>query len=239
MSIDVQDQAQPTGKPLPGWQPRPRPQRVTLSGRFCHLVPLVAGQHAAALDAAFRGPSGDQLWTYMGIGPFADAAAYRAYADEAEKLDDPLQFVVIDAGHRQPVGTLALMRIDENNGVIEVGMVTFSDRIKRSPLSTEAQFLLMQYVFDTLGYRRYEWKCDSLNAPSRRAALRLGFQYEGLFRQAIVTKGRNRDTSWFSIIDGEWPLLKAAFQRWLAPDNFDTHGRQRRSLSELRVAQRG
>ncbi len=240
VSSDPQDLAQPTGRPLPDWQPRPRPQRVTLSGRYCQLVPLVADQHAAALDAAFRGNGrGDGLWTYMGIGPFADAAAYRAYAQAAEALTDPLQFVVIDVARRQPVGTLALMRVDEKNGVIEVGMVTFSDQLKRSPMSTEAQFLLMQYVFDTLGYRRYEWKCDSLNLPSRAAALRLGFQYEGQFRQAVVTKGRNRDTSWFAIIDADWPVLKAAFLAWLEPANFDAGGRQRQSLRELRVARRG
>ncbi|ONQ53145.1 GNAT family N-acetyltransferase, partial [Burkholderia cenocepacia] len=133
-------------------------------------------------------------------------------------------YTVIDRATGRAVGTLALMRIDPANGVIEVGSVTFSPLLKRTPVSTEAQFLLMKYAFDTLGYRRYEWKCDDLNAPSRKAAARLGFRYEGTFRQAIVYRGRNRDTAWFSIIDGEWPDVRAAFEAWLAPENFDAEG---------------
>lgn len=144
---------------------------------------------------------------------------------------------MIDRATNRAVGTLALMRIDPANGVIEVGSVTFSPLLKRTPASTEAQYLLMKYAFDTLGYRRYEWKCDDLNAPSRKAAVRLGFRYEGTFRQAIVYKGRNRDTAWYSIVDGEWPAVAAAFEAWLSPDNFDTQGSQRQSLTAIRAAQ--
>ena len=140
---------------------------------------------------------------------------------------------MVDRTTGKAVGTLALMRMDPGNGVIEVGHVTFSPKLQRTALSTEAQYLLMRRVFDELGYRRYEWKCDSLNAPSRATAQRLGFQFEGIFRQAVVYKGRTRDTAWFSIIDSEWPARRAAFERWLAPENFDENGVQRRRLGEM------
>jgi RimJ/RimL family protein N-acetyltransferase len=153
--------------------------------------------------------------------------------------EDPLHFAVVDLASGRAVGTLALMRIDAANGVVEVGHVMFSPHLQRTPLSTEAQYLLMRHVFDELGYRRYEWKCDSLNAPSRRTAQRLGFTFEGVFRQAIVTKGRNRDTAWFAVIDGDWPALRAAFEAWLAPDNFDADGHQRQGLAALRAAHSG
>lgn len=168
------------------------------------------------------------------MGPFETAQGYREYCERAAASEDPLHFAVIARASGRAVGTLALMRIDPPNGVAEVGHVTFSPLLKRTPVSTEAQFLLMRRVFDELGYRRYEWKCDSLNAPSRQAALRLGFQFEGIFRQAVVYKGRSRDTAWFSIIDGEWPARRAAFEQWLAPENFDAQGRQRARLQALR-----
>lgn len=145
---------------------------------------------------------------------------------------------MVDRTTGKAVGTLALMRIDPTHGVIEVGNVMLSPLLQQTPASTEAQFLLMAYVFDTLGYRRYEWKCDSLNAPSRRTAARLGFQFEGIFRQAVVYKGRNRDTAWFSVIDTEWPLLRQAFEAWLSDDNQDAQGRQRRSLTQVRESLR-
>ena len=156
------------------------------------------------------------------------------YAQGAAQSTDPRHFAVVDRTTGKAVGTLALMRIDPTHGVIEVGNVMFSPLLQQTPASTEAQFLLMAYVFDTLGYRRYEWKCDSLNAPSQRTAARLGFQFEGIFRQAVVYKGRNRDTAWFSIIDTEWPLLREAFEAWLSDDNQDAEGRQRRSLTQMR-----
>lgn len=225
---------QPVGAPVPGWTARPHPGRVVLRGRYCRLEALDVDTHAFDLQRAFSGTPNPSDWTYLSIGPFATGDAYRAYLDGASASLDPLHFTVIDLTTGRALGTLALMRIDPANGAIEVGFVVFSDELKRRPLTTEAQYLLMRYAFDDLGYRRYEWKCDSLNEPSRKAALRLGFQYEGLFRQATVYKGRNRDTAWFSIVDGEWPIVRQALEAWLAPGNFDERGVQRRKLEDLR-----
>ncbi len=201
---------------------------------YCRLERLDVERHARDLFAAYRAAPDGRDWTYLGVGPFDDEAKYRQHAEAAARSTDPRHYAVIDRNTGKAVGTLALMRIDPTNGVIEVGHVTFSPLLKRTPISTEAQFLLMSYVFDELGYRRYEWKCDSLNAPSRAAAQRLGFTFEGVFRQALVYKGRTRDTAWFSILDTEWPAHKQAFQAWLAQENFDEQGRQRKSLDELR-----
>ncbi|KVQ10703.1 GCN5 family acetyltransferase [Burkholderia ubonensis] len=228
---------QPVGQPLPDWSARPRPQPVTLHGRHCRIEPLDAERHAADLYAAYAAAPDGRNWTYLAHGPYTDEASYRAYAHTAAASTDPMHFAVVDVASGRAVGTLALMRIDPANGVIEVGSVTFSPALQRTPISTEAQYLLMRHVFDTLGYRRYEWKCDSLNAPSRKAAERLGFRYEGTFRQALVYKGRNRDTAWYSIVDGEWPALAAAFDAWLSPANFDGEGAQRASLAAIRHAQ--
>lgn len=224
---------QPIGPDVPAWTARPRPPLTPAVGRYCRLEPLSAERHAADLYDAFSRAPDDSDWTYMGVGPFADAAAYRAFAEAAQAGNDPLHHAIIDLETGRAIGTLALMRIDPANGVIEVGFVSFSRQLKRTRIATEAQFLLMRRAFDELGYRRYEWKCDSLNAPSRQAAARLGFQFEGIFRQATIYKGRSRDTAWFSIIDGEWPALRAAYERWLDPANFDAEGNQRHSLSEL------
>lgn len=225
---------QPVGDALPGWQPRPLPQRIVLHGRYCRLEPL-ARSHADALFTAYQLDGDGRGWTWLAREPEESAEQYAAWVESMEQLQDPLHFAVIDTQTERPVGTLALMRIDANNGVIEVGHVHFSPLLSRTPASTEAQWLLMRYAFATLGYRRYEWKCNSLNEPSRQAALRLGFQYEGRFRQALVVKGHNRDTDWFSIIDGEWPDVDAAMQCWLAPDNFTADGKQRCSLTSLRT----
>jgi RimJ/RimL family protein N-acetyltransferase len=227
---------QPIGAPLPDWTARPYQTSSTIAGRYCRLEPLHAARHADNLFAAYgQAPDGSD-WTYMVSEPFADAASYRAYAERIAASTDPVHYAVIDLRSGRAVGTLAHMRIDPANGVLEVGHVMFSPLLKRTPISTEAQFLLMQHAFDTLGYRRYEWKCDALNAPSIQAATRLGFTAESIFRQALVTKGRNRDTAWFSILDSEWPALRSAFQRWLAPDNFDAAGQQRTTLAQLRTA---
>ena len=224
------------GEALPSWKKRALPPRIVIEGRFCRVEPLSAKRHAASLHAAYsRAPDG-RAWTYMSVGPFADADAYRHWAEAAARSADPLHYAVVDRTTGDALGTLALMRIDAANGVIEVGCVAFSPAMQRTPLSTEAHYLLMKLAFDELGYRRYEWKCDSLNAPSRQAAQRLGFAFEGTFRQAMVYKGRSRDTAWFSIVDGEWPAVRAAFEAWLAPANFDAQGQQRRTLAELRGA---
>jgi RimJ/RimL family protein N-acetyltransferase len=230
---------QDIGFPVDDWAPRPQPGAVTLSGRFCRLEPLDADAHAADLYEAYSQAPDGRDWTYLFVGPFANATAYRAYAEAAAKSTDPRHYAVIDLASGKAVGTLALMRIDPAHGVIEVGSVTFSPLLKQSPLSTEAQYLLMAYAFDTLGYRRYEWKCDDLNAPSRRAASRLGFTYEGTFRRAVVFKGRSRDTAWYAIIEEDWPAIKSAFQAWLAPENFNEHGQQLAPLAALRAKNLG
>jgi len=236
MAARVNEYQQPIGEPVTGWQPRARPARVTIEGQFCRIEPIDLERHASDLFEAYGEAPDGRDWTYLFAEPFADFAAFREYLAKAAASSDPFHYAVIDRASGKAVGTLALMRIEPVHGVIEVGSVTFSPRLKQTPLSTEAQYLLMRYVFDELGYRRYEWKCDSLNAPSRKTALRLGFQFEGIFRQAIVYKGRNRDTAWFAIIDKDWPLVKAAFEKWLSKENFDADGKQRASLASIREA---
>jgi RimJ/RimL family protein N-acetyltransferase len=227
---------QPVGFPAPEWKPRPLPPRTAMAGRFCTVAPLDPERHAAQLFAAYADDVEGRMWTYLPRGPYASLDEYRNWAEPACRADDPLVHAIIDSASSEAVGTAALMRIDPESGVIEVGSITYSPRLQRRAAGTEAMYLLMRRVFDELGYRRYEWKCNSLNAPSRAAALRYGFQYEGLFRQAQITRGRNRDTTWFSIIDNEWPALRGAFERWLDPANFDALGRQRHSLASLRSA---
>jgi RimJ/RimL family protein N-acetyltransferase len=224
---------QSIGAPLPNWSPRPFPPRADLSGRFCHLAPLEPA-HAAALHAAHALDADGRNWTYLPYGPFASAAEYARWVEWAASQQDPQFFAIVERASELPVGVASYLRIEPAMGVIEVGHLAFSPLLQRRPAATEAMYLMMKRVFDELGYRRYEWKCDSLNAPSRRASERLGFTYEGTFRQMNVIKGRNRDTAWFSIIDAEWPALRAAFERWLDPANFDADGRQRRSLESLR-----
>lgn len=223
---------QPIGPDVPDWTPRQRPPRLVLQGRTCRLEPLNVEAHGDSLYDAYCAQTDASDWTYLFVGPFTDAASYRAYLEGAAASADPQHWAVVDQATGNAVGTLSLMRIDPVHGAIEVGNVTFSPLMKRTPVSTEAQYLLMKLVFDTLGYRRYEWKCDALNAPSRQAALRLGFSFEGIFRQAVIYKGRSRDTAWFSIIDSEWPARRAAFERWLAADNFDASGQQRSKLAQ-------
>ena len=229
---------QPIGVPLPEWSPRPLPPRTPIEGRFCRVEPLDPERHAADLFAANGEDAEGRNWTYLPYGPFPVFDLFREWVEAACRSVDPLRHAIIDARTGRAVGVASLMRIDPAAGVIEVGGITYSPRLQRKPAATEAMYLLMRRVFDELGYRRYEWKCDSLNAPSRGAAQRLGFRFEGLFRQATVYKGRNRDTAWFSILDSEWPALRAAFERWLDPANFDAEGRQRASLASLRRAEK-
>ncbi len=216
---------QSIGPDVPNWTPRALPPRQNIEGRFCTLEPLDAARHADDLHAAYAQAPDGRDWTYLGVERPADLESTRAYAQRAAQSTIPMHFAVVDKQSGRAVGTLALMRIDPTHGVIEVGSVNFSPLLKQTPVSTEAQYLLMKLSFDALGYRRYEWKCDDFNEPSKRAALRLGFQYEGRFRQAVVYKGRTRDTAWFSILASEWPALRTAFERWLAPENFDAQGR--------------
>lgn len=234
MTATLNEYQQPVGRSLEAWTPRPRPARVTLTGQYCRLEPLSVAQHLDDLYAAYGKAEDGRDWTYLPHHPFESKAAFQDYLAQAEESEDPLHFAVIELASGRASGTLALMRIEPAHGVMEVGHVNFSPVLKRTPVSTEAHFLLMQYAFEHLGYRRYEWKCDTLNAPSKKAAERLGFTFEGIFRQAIVYKGRSRDTAWFSIIDGEWSARRDAFMRWLDASNFDAHGQQKTPLSTLR-----
>jgi RimJ/RimL family protein N-acetyltransferase len=212
---------------LADYTPRARPGDVTLAGRYGSVVKLDARKHGADLWNAFEGHP--EIWDYMSYGPFADEKAFEEWLVGRASLDDPYVYAILDKNGRA-LGTAALMRITPDMGVIEVGHIAYAPSLQRTPLGTEAQFLLAAYVFDTLHYRRYEWKCNALNAASRRAAARYGFLFEGIFRQHMVVKGKNRDTAWFSITDQDWPTRKAAFERWLAPDNFDIQGRQKTRL---------
>jgi RimJ/RimL family protein N-acetyltransferase len=203
-------------------------------GRFCTVEPLDAKRHAAELFEANAEDRDGRNWTYYNYGPFADLDAYRRWVDGSCGDATRLFHAIIDGTSGKAVGVAAYANILPAYGTIEVGALNFSPRLQRRPAATEAMYLMMRRVFDELGYRRYEWKCDSLNLPSRAAAARLGFRYEGLFRQAMITRGNNRDTAWFSIIDREWPALRAAFEAWLAPGNFDIEGRQLRNLASFR-----
>jgi RimJ/RimL family protein N-acetyltransferase len=225
---------QPIGAALPNWLPRPLPPRAPIDGRFCRVEPLDPDRHAADLFAANSEDAEGRNWTYLPHGPYPSFDVYFDWAEAASRRDDPLVHAIVDRPSGRAVGVASLMRIDPATGVIEVGGIAYSPRLQRRPAATEAMYLMMRRVFDELGYRRYEWKCDALNAPSRAAAQRLGFRCEGLFRQATVYKGRSRDTAWFSIIDREWPALRAAFERWLDPANFDGDGHQRASLASFR-----
>ena len=232
MAAHVNELGQPVGFPLPGWRRPPHPPREAIAGRLCRLEPLDPARHADDLYRAYALDADARHWTYLPYGPFADIGAYREWMHATCLGDDPLFFAVVDPETGRPLGVASWLRIDPANGAIEVGHLRFSSLLQRRPAATEAMYLMMRRAFE-LGYRRYEWKCDALNAPSRAAALRLGLSYEGIFRQAIVTKQRNRDTAWFAATDGEWPALDAAFRRWLAPENFDAEGRQRVRLSTL------
>lgn len=217
------------GLPVPGWRPPPAPGPMVLEGRLIRLEPLSV-RHVDDLHEATR--HDDSLWDYMGHGPFASAEGMRDWVRQVEAGPDPLFFALCDPASGRAQGVASYLRIAPGAGSIEVGWITFGSALQRSPAATEAMFLMMGWAFGA-GYRRYEWKCNALNLPSRRAAERLGLSYEGTFRQALVVKGRNRDTAWFAAIDKEWPLLEAAFRRWLDPGNFDAGGRQRIRLSDL------
>lgn len=227
---------QPIGRIVRGWTDPPLPSAPVLTGRYCRLERLDPVRHAEQLFTADALDVDGGSWTYLPYGPFADRAAYLSWLAPAGASDDPLFYTVVstdaaaDAGVNTAVGLLSFLRITPAAGSIEVGHVHFSPLLQRQRAATEAQFLLMRYAFDDLGYRRYEWKCDSLNAPSRSAAARLGFRFEGTFRQAVIVKGRNRDTAWYSITDSEWPRVQRAFKAWLDPGNFSEDAGQRMPL---------
>lgn len=217
---------------LGDYRPRERPGNVTLEGAYGRVAKLDPRKHAADLWAAFEGHPA--IWDYMQGGPFESAQAFDDWLRGRAALDDPFFYAILDKSGRA-LGIAALMRIVPDMGVIEVGNIAYSPKLQRTPLGTEAQCVLASYAFDRLHYRRYEWKCDALNLASRRAAARYGFTFEGIFRQHMVVKGKNRDTAWFSITDAEWPERKSAFERWLAPSNFDEAGRQKSRLNTSAV----
>lgn len=226
---------QPIGFPLEAWAPPPAPPRAALAGRYCAVEPLDAARHAEELFAANAQDAEARMWTYLGYGPFATLGEYRAWVEQRSQGTDPLFFAVVDRASGRAAGVASYLRIDPPAGSIEVGHIAFAPPLQRTRAATEALFLLMQQAFE-LGYRRFEWKCDALNAPSRSAAARLGLTYEGIFRQALVYKRRNRDTAWFAAIDREWPALRVAYEQWLDPSNFDAGGRQHARLSDLTTA---
>lgn len=229
-SAYLNELGQEIGFPVPHWQARLIPPRVELIGQYCRLEPLRL-QHAADLFASYAADQEQRIWTYLPYGPFVDLANFSTWLNQQATRQDPLFYSVIDKTGKA-VGVASYLRIDPTNGVIEVGHINFSPALQRTQASTEAMYLMMRHVFDDLGYRRYEWKCDALNRPSRQAAKRLGFSFEGIFRQATVYKGRNRDTAWFSILDSEWPALKQKFEVWLAARNFDSTGKQLKALEQ-------
>jgi RimJ/RimL family protein N-acetyltransferase len=226
----MNDVARPVG-PLVDTAPAQAPGPVKLDGRFCRVEKLDVVRHSEALWRALK--DDNRVWDYLGVGPFLDGPSFQRWVEERGVILDPYSYAVVDKASGRAVGIVTLMEIRPTARVIEMGGIVYSPALQRTPAATEAQYLAARYVFDDLGYRRYEWKCNALNAPSRAAALRLGFTYEGIFRQHMIMKGRNRDTAWFSMLDSEWPGIKAAFEGWLAPDNFDPDGKQKTSLREF------
>ncbi len=220
----------PVGFPVPNWTPPRAPKNDILDGAFVRLEPLNAERHAALLYRAYQ--SDDRVWDYLPYGPFHSAAQYHRWVREAVSSEDPFFYAIYSKAQKTYTGVASYLRIAPDAGSIEVGNINFAPCMQGTPAATEAMYLMMQWAFD-VGYRRYEWKCDALNAPSRRAAQRLGLSYEGVFRQALVYKGRNRDTAWFAAIDQEWGALKSAFDVWLSAQNFDANGRQKERLSDL------
>jgi len=232
MSFTLNEFGQPIGFALPDWKSPPVPHQSSLIGRYCRLARFDLDRDTASLFAAYADDVEGKNWTYLASGPFPNLVAYRDWATRICLGHDPMFFTIFDSAGDQPVGVASYLRIAPAAGSIEIGHIHFAPRLRRSPAATEAMFLMMQTAFE-LGYRRFEWKCDALNAASRAAAQRLGLSFEGVFRQATVYKGRNRDTAWYAAIDHDWPALQHAFQTWLAPSNFDQHGQQQIRLSDL------
>ena len=230
--MSTKDPPQPIGALVDG-RAATRPERTTLRGRMVTLVPLDAEAHAEALFREANGGEKDRAWTYLPYGPYSDPAAFKTSIAAKAQSTDALYFAILDNPTGEAVGHQAFHRIEPTHRVIEIGHVLYTPRMQRTIGATEAQYLFAAYVFDTLGYRRYEWRCDDLNAPSKRAAVRFGFTFEGVFRQHMIIKGRNRDTAWFSMLDSEWPARRVAFERWLDPSNFDAAGRQKTPLMNL------
>lgn len=231
MEIRANKLGQPIGDPVE-WSGAKRPDRTAMDGRFCRVEPIDIEKHSADLFAAFNADKEDRIWTYLPYGPFRVLAEFQDWMAATCLNADPLFHAIINKTTGKAVGVATLMRIDPDMGVMEVGHLNFAPALQKTPAATEAMFLLMKRAFD-LGYRRYEWKCDALNEGSMRAAERLGFRFEGVFQQALVYKGRNRDTAWFSIIDKEWPRLEKGFVEWLSVENIGEDGQQVETLGAL------
>lgn len=221
---------QPIGDALPDWTAAKRPDRQPLHGHYASVVALDPAAHGDDLFAAFSADPAGEMWTYMPNGPFTKRAALDTFLQSAQSSEDPLFYTIINRATGRAEGFASYLRIEPAVGVIEVGFIAMSPLLQKTRIATEAMYLMMAHAFDDLGYRRYEWKCDNLNAPSKRAAQRFGFTFDGMFPQATIYKGRNRDTAWFSIIDGDWPMVKAGFAAWLDPANFDAQGLQKTRL---------
>ena len=231
----AKDTGMPLGEIVSNWSPPPPPERRAMHGHYCIVEPLSPEKHSGDLFQANRLDQENRIWTYLPYGPFDTLESYQQWIATACLMDDPMFFAIIDQTTGKATGVASYLRINPDSGSIEVGHINYAPPMQRTPLATEAMYLMMRNIFE-LGYRRYEWKCNALNQRSRTAATRLGFSYEGIFRQMLVVKGRNRDSAWYSIIDKEWPMLEQAFQSWLAADNFDAKGTQRQSLSGLTAA---
>jgi len=231
MSSPINELGMPVGFEVTNWNRLPRPQKADLSGRFCRLEPLDIERHARQLFEEFSKDREHRIWVYMPYGPFDDFSSFNEWLQSYCLSDDPQYYTVINLASGRAEGVATYLRINPDHGCIEVGHINFSPALQSTSAATEAMYLMMRHVFE-LGYRRYEWKCNALNEKSCRAATRLGFQYEGTFRQMMVVKGRNRNTAWYSIIDHEWPSIRKAFAAWLHPDNFSESGRQHTSLHD-------
>ena len=233
MSDRTNELGQPIGFDVPDWTPCSRPPREPMQGRYVRLASINVAAHAQDLFEAFAADSENRIWTYLPYGPFASVDDCRTWIETTCLGEDPLFHAIIDGDTGRAVGVASYLRIEPAVGVIEVGHINYAPVLQKTRGATEAMFLMMQRVFSELGYRRYEWKCDALNAGSCAAAARLGFTYEGQFRQATMYKGRNRDTNWYAILDTEWPALERAYEAWLEPSNFDERGVQKTSLANL------
>lgn len=234
MNLFKNEFGQLIGYPVNNWKEARFPDGGSLNGKYCKLMPLDIKKHADDLYTSLCEPFEFSDWTYLPQpeNPFENKEAYASYLDEISNGVDPYQYAIIDGFSGKAIGTVALMRIDQSNGVIEIGYVTFSNRLKRTRMATEAIYLLIKYSFESLGCRRVEWKCNNLNEASKKSALRFGFKFEGVFRQAAVVKGHNRDTAWFSMLDHEFNNIKSGFENWLSDSNFSASGEQ---INPLRV----
>ena len=227
------DHGQPIGESLADWQPAQFPDYCRFEGRLSRIEPIDINRHAQDLFHAYALDNRDKMWTYMTYGPFNTVQSIEQWLEQALQIQDPQFYVLIEKSSGKAVGLASYMRIKPEHGVIEVGGISFSPYLQRTPIATETMYLMMKRAFEQLNYRRYEWKCDALNAASCKAAQRFGFSFDGIFKKHIIYKNRNRDTAWYSILDDQWPTLKAAYEQWLTPENFDDNGQQRQRLGDL------